>query len=321
MTDLATTPIIIGSGLNLTSLKPGDLSAMDAMLARYVELGSSHVELTARRLDMIAGGRILRQRADAVRALLERHDIKPVLHAHHGINLMDLPNLAMHRAVAEASIDLAGELGVASIVIHSGKAPTDVWLTSREYLLETEREEFKRLGDRASRAGAQLAVENMIAQPIGNLTAYGADPRALADQLQETGHPAIGGCLDFGHAYLSAPVLGFDYLEAIQAFSEQVWHLHLHDNFGIADHKRYDDTGDRVALGIGDLHMPMGWGGIPWVDVLPRMRFRPGTYAMIELSGRYRAVEDRVAAIGRRFSDYWNGKTDLVDALPNWEEA
>ena len=316
-----TTPITVGSGLNLTSLKPGDLDAMDRMLARYVELGCSHVELTARRLDMIAGGRIVRQRVAAVAAILERHDIRPVLHAHHGINLMDLPNVAMHRAVAEASIDLAEDLGVPSIVIHSGKAPTDVWLASREYLLESEREEFKRLGDRAARAGVQLAVENMIAKPAGGLFFYGADPRALADQLKEIGHPAIGGCLDFGHAFLSAPVIGFDFLEAIEAFSEQVWHLHLHDNFGIADHRTYDDAGDRVALGIGDLHMPMGWGGIPWADVLPRMRFRPGTFAMIELSGRYRTVEDQVAATARQFSSYWNGQADLIDVLPKWEVA
>jgi sugar phosphate isomerase/epimerase len=316
-----TTPIIIGSGLNLTSLKPGDLYAMDAMLARYVEIGCSHVELTARRLDIIAGGRIVRQRAEAITSILKRHDIKPVLHAHHGINMMDLPNQAMHRAVAEASIDLAGEMGFSSIVMHSGKAPSDVWLASKDYLLEREREEFKRLGDRAAKAGTQLAIENMIANPVGDIIAYGADPRPLADQLQEIGHPAIGGCLDFGHAYLSAPVMGFDYLDAIEAFSEQVWHLHLHDNFGIADHKLYVDAGDRVALGVGDLHMPMGWGGIPWADVLPRMRFRPGTYGMIELSGRYRAVEDRVAATARTFSDYWNGKADLVEALPTWEGA
>ena len=307
-------PVIIGSGLNLTSLKDGDLNAMDTMLARYVELGCSHVEVTARRLDMIAGGRIMRQRADAVRAILERHDIKPVLHAHHGINMMDLPNQAMHRAIAEASIDLAGEMGFASIVIHSGKAPSDVWLASKERLLEAEREAFKPLGDRAAGVGVQLAVENMIAQPAGNITAYGADPRALADQLKAVDHPAIGGCLDFGHAFLSAPVLGFDFLEAIETFSEQVWHLHLHDNFGIADHRRYDDAGDRVALGIGDLHMPMGWGGIPWDLVLPRMKFRPGTYAMIELSGRFRAVEDEVAVTARRFSDYWNGQLALLDA-------
>jgi sugar phosphate isomerase/epimerase len=161
----------------------------------------------------------------------------------------------------------------------------------------------------------------MIAQPVGNLLAYGADPRALAEQLRKIDHPAIGGCLDFGHAYLSAPVLGFDYLDAIEAFSEQVWHLHLHDNFGIPDHRCYDDPGDRVALGIGDLHMPMGWGGIPWADLLPRMRFRSGTCALIELNGRYRTVEGRVAATARALSNYWNGDADLVEALPTWKDT
>jgi len=313
-----TTPIILGSGLNLTSLKPGDLTAMDAMLAAYVDAGCSHVELTGLRLDMIAGGQLVRQRVEAVTAILGRHDIKPVMHAHHGINLMDMPNQAMHKAVAEASIDLAGELGMTSIVIHSGKAPSDIWHTAGNDLLATERDTLKHLGDRAGRAGVRLAIENMIAQPVGNVTAYGADPRALAEQLKKIDHPLIGGCLDFGHAFLSAPVLGFDYLDAIEAFSEQVWHLHLHDNFGIPDHRTQVDANNRVAFGIGDLHQPMGWGGIPWADVLPRMRFRPGTHAMIELNGRYRAVEEQVAATARRFSAYWNGEADLAASLPAW---
>ena len=165
----------------------------------------------------------------------------------------------------------------------------------------------------------RLAIENMVAQPVGRVVAYGADPRSLADQLQRTNHPHVGGCLDFGHAFLSAPVLGFNYLKAIEAFSEQVWHLHLHDNFGIPDQRTQADAGNRLALGIGDLHMPMGWGDIPWADVLPRMRFRPDTYAMIELSGRFRSVENRVAAIAKSFAAYWNGKVELDAALPAWE--
>jgi len=312
----ATNTIVAGSGLNISFLKDGDLKALDQVLADYVAIGCGHVEITARRLDMIAGGRIVEERADAVAEILARHDIRPVLHADHAINMMDLPNADMHRALAESSIALAGRMGMASIVMHSGCVPADVWLASRQDLRSAERDAFRRLGDRAGEAGVQLAVENLIADPWGRTAVTGADPRAVADQVAAIDHPAVGGCLDFGHAFLSAPVLGFDFVEAVAAFSEQVWHLHLHDNCGIPNVGRYPDEGSHVSLGIGDLHMPMGWGTIPWADVLPKMRFRPGTYAMIELKGRYRAIEADVAATAARFGAYWNGTLPLDEALP-----
>lgn len=306
---------VLGSGLNLTSLAHCDLNALDGMLATYAEIGCSHVEVSARRLDMIAGGRVVHQRAEAVAEILSRHDMVPVLHANHAINFMDRPNHAMHWAVAEASVTLAERMKMPSIVIHSGHAPADVWLSSRQTLIGQEREDLKRLSDLAGKAGTQLALENLIADPKGRTICSGADPRAVAEQIAAVDHPALGGCLDFGHAFLSAPVLGFEFLAAVADFSEQVWHLHLHDNCGIPDTDAVGDSGDRVALGVGDLHMPMGWGRIPWEDVLPAMRLRDGTYGMIELQGRYRGVEAMVAGTARRFADYWNGEIELETAL------
>ena len=306
---------VLGSGLNLTALANCDLAALDRMLATYAEIGCSHVEVSARRLDMIAGGRIVAERAEAVAEILSRHDLQPVLHANHAINFMDRPNHAMHWAVAEASIQLAERMGMPSIVIHSGHAPADVWLSSRQTLIEQERDDLKRLSDLAGKAGTQLALENLIADPGGKKICSGADPRAVAEQIIAVDHPALGGCLDFGHAFLSAPVAGFDFLTAAADFSEQVWHLHLHDNCGIPNTNAIGDSGDCVAFGVGDLHMPMGWGRIPWEEVLPAMRLRDGTYAMIELQGRYRGVETMVADTARRFSDYWNGEIGLEIAL------
>ncbi|WP_274427336.1 sugar phosphate isomerase/epimerase family protein [Chelativorans sp. YIM 93263] len=306
---------VLGSGLNLTSLANCDMTALDRMLAAYAQIGCSHVEVSARRLDMIAGGRIIEQRVEAVAEILSHYEMTPVLHANHVINFMDRPNHAMHWAVAEASVKLAERMKMPSIVIHSGHAPADVWLASRKTLIEQEREDLKRLSDLAGIAGTQLALENLIADPKGKKVCSGADPRAVAEQIVAVDHPALGGCLDFGHAFLSAPVLGFDFLAAVADFSEQVWHLHLHDNCGIPDTGAVGDSGDRVAMGVGDLHMPMGWGRILWEEVLPSMRLRQGTYAMIELQGRYRGVEAMVADTAQRFADYWNGDIDLETAL------
>jgi sugar phosphate isomerase/epimerase len=305
----------IGSGLNTNFLSAGDAAGLDRLLGAYSAYEQSHIEITARRLDVIVGGRIIEERAAVMQEVLERHQLRYVLHADHAINFMDLPGFEMNWAVAAASVELCRRYGMTSMVIHSGNVPMSAWLDSRQTLLEREREAFRRLGDLAAEAGVQIAVENLIADPLGHRVVTGADPRRLAEQLARTDHPAVGGCLDFGHAYLSAPVAGFDFLGAITEFSEQVWHLHLHDNFGRPDLKLHGDEGSRVSLGIGDLHLPMGWGTIAWKDVLPAMKFRKGTYAMIELRGRYRAVEDQVAATAAAFASYWNGTLALEDAL------
>ncbi|WP_417681409.1 sugar phosphate isomerase/epimerase family protein [Roseibium sp.] len=310
-----TTKTCIASGLNTSFLPGSDMTALAQVLDTYETYDMSHVEITSRRLDVIMGGRIIEERAKAAEDVLAGRKINYVLHADHAINLMNLPDLEMHRATAAASVELCRRYGMTSMVMHSGNAPKDVWAESRDKLLEIEREELKRLGDLAAGAGVQIAVENLIADPSGNRVESGADPRPLAEQIAAVNHPAIGGCLDFGHAFLSAPVLGFDFVEAIAEFSGQVWHLHLHDNFGIPDRKTNGDEGSRISLGIGDLHLPMGWGTIPWRELLPKMDFRKGTYAMIELRGRYREVEDKVAATAKIFADYWNGDVSLDDAL------
>lgn len=305
----------IGSGLNTNFLSAGDAPGLDSLLTQYEGYDQSHVEITARRLDVIVGSRIVEERAKVMGEVLERHALKYVLHADHAINFMDLPDFDTHWALAEASVELCRRYGMTSMVMHSGHASAAAWLDSRDKLLSFERDALRRLGDLAAKAGVQIAVENLIADPFGTKIHSGADPRRLAEQLEKTDHPAIGGCLDFGHAFLSAPVLNFDFLGAISEFSSQVWHLHLHDNFGRPDLKTQGDEGSRVSLGIGDLHLPMGWGAIAWADVLPAMKFRKGTYAMIELRGRYRAVEDQVARTARVFADYWNGRADLQGAL------
>ena len=113
--------------------------------------------------------------------------------------------------------------------------------------------------------------------------------------------------MDFGHAWLSAGPMGFDYIAALEALSPWVWHLHLHDNCGRAPDPGIGDAGDMAALGLGDMHAPMFLGTIPWAALLPRMRFRKGTKGMIELHWRYMADAADVVATARAFAAFLDG--------------
>lgn len=298
-----TEPIIDGVGLNLTSLPDGRLDLLPAMLARWAELGCSHVELTARRLDLIVGGKLDLRRLEAVGQMVADAGLKPVLHANHGINLMEPAEAEMHWQVGCASVEACRRLGAHSMVLHSGHLPQEVFAVAGLARMQAEREALRRLGDIAGRGGVRLAVENLIAEP--ERVFYGADPERLAAQLHAVDHPMVGACLDFGHAWLSATTLGFDYVAALEVLSPFVWHLHLHDNCGRPARKSADG-GDQASLGTGDMHAPIYDGTIPWEAVLPRMRFRPRTFGGIELMGRYNARAGEIVTSAWAISAYFN---------------
>jgi len=297
-------PIIEGVGLNLTDMSPGRIDQLPDILARYRGVGCSHVELTARRLDFVLGGRLNVARAEAVGAMVAEAGLIPVLHANHAINLLDPAHADLHEAAAAASIAACVRLGARSMVLHSGVLPADLHAAEGPARRAVERDRLRRLGDLAGQAGVRLAVENLIGKPGDADVAYGADPVALAEQLAEVAHPWVGACLDFGHAWLSAHALGFDYPVALEVLSPHVWHLHLHDNFGRPGHS--PDPGDEASFGIGDMHAPMFMGSIPWAALLPRMHFRPRTFGGIELNGRYRSEAATVVATAHAIAAHLN---------------
>ena len=45
--------------------------------------------------------------------------------------------------------------------------------------------------------------------------------------------------------------------------------------------------GERLAYGHGDLHLPVGWGDIPWDRLMEVCLFPPGVLFNIELKERY----------------------------------
>lgn len=308
---MTTEPIIDGVGLNLTDMTPGRLDQLPGILSHYRAIGCSHVEVTARRLDLVVAGRLNLPRTDGVAAMVAEAGLTPVLHANHAINLMHPTDGVMHAAAAEASIAACARLGARSMVLHSGVLPADLHTAEGPARRTAERDALRRLGDIAGRAGVRLAVENLIAHPASGRVAYGADPAALAEQLDAVAHPWVGACLDFGHGWLSAHILNFDYIEAIVALSPFAWHLHLHDNFGRAGQGA--DPGDDVALGVGDLHAPMFAGSIPWADLLPRMQFRPRTFGGIELNGRYCTEAATVVTTAHAIADHLNHGAALAN--------
>lgn len=118
---------------------------------------------------------------------------------------------------------------------------------------------------------------------------YGGIIDRLIEQIQGIGKPNVGITLDCGHAYISSHYYGFDFIPAIQKAIPYTKHIHIHDDFG-------KPAGLDQRLGIllpegrGDLHMPIGWGEIPYRQIFSLLR--DSNYSgilLLEISPRYNA--------------------------------
>ncbi|HEY66706.1 MAG: hypothetical protein DRI79_01570 [Chloroflexi bacterium] len=207
-------------------------------------------------------------------------------------------------------VELGDEyLGQAAFTRELLSIPDRAFVEERE---RVERETLAELAEIAERKGVTICVENADPRvdeeavwelarrvrvngvdlfyriaPGGDIAVYnyGGVLEHLVRQIEVVGRDNVGITLDVGHAYIASIYYGFDFLDAISLAKPFVKHIHAHDNFG-------KPAGlDRrqiilVAEGKGDLHMPVGWGGIPYREVFSRLQGYEGII-LLELKPRY----------------------------------
>eukprot|EP01037_Dinobryon_pediforme_P012395 gene12395-12481_t len=212
------------------------------------------------------------------------------LHAPIAVNFMDETHGDLNLRVLESSIRFAALVGASVIVIHPGRVTPNADVVGRDRLLKLEREGVLRAADLAGRHHIRIGMENLNPNRdfmAGHQTSYALDPIALAEQIDAINHEAVCGVLDFAHGWLAAGKLGFDYEQHVRAFAPYVGHLHVTDNCGAPITAPYTADADHVALGMGDLHLPIGWGTVPYDTLLTDLAIRPGTVANLELKNTY----------------------------------
>jgi sugar phosphate isomerase/epimerase len=299
-TDQAT--IIAGFGFDTESAAP-DLSDLDEVLTRIAASGASHAELSLCGYELIAGGRILADRRRRLEQICARQPLAYTVHGTLAVNFMDEAHLDLHKAVCRSMLELCDAIGASVMVQHPGIVPAQP-APALERLHRVERDALREMGDVAARYGVKIAVETLF---VEDARRYTADPVRLAAALAAVDHPQVCGTLDFSHAYIMTTWRGMDYLDALRAFAPWTNHLHVHDSFGRPTSMTgfYSHT-ERIAFGMGDLHLPMGWGDIDWEAILPQLAFRPGTVMIVELPPHHLAELESCAETARHFMEIVN---------------
>ncbi len=274
---------VLGIGMSVRC-NDADFKDLAPQLDRIERLGVEFVEVPTFAMNLLCAGRVIESNLREARAMITDRPFMVTVHGPIGINLMSPePFHNRHRDVLMASIEVAAALEARHYVLHSGtvaeKPEADLrndYLRQREALFEA--------GNLAAQYGMTLAVENVYTYSRNERTAL---PSELAAEIAAVDHPNVKACFDVSHGFINGNFRGADFLNEAMALAPFAKHLHVHDSFGRPVDVLTYSRAERLAFGIGDLHMPIGWGSIPWDLLMERLRFHPGVIFNIELDRAY----------------------------------
>lgn len=256
--------------------------------------GFTMVEVAVTGLRMIMNGELQPREVANFVSVLRNFDMRYSVHGPNRLNLAYDRRPDLCKRIMRCLIEICRAAGSERLVYHSGLQALDEahYGVRRTLLSDAELEEgarrevaaFRELAPVAADAGVVIGMENGDSHLWEhNLMAqFGLPREALAKhharlyiapivrQLEAIDHPNIAMTLDIAHLHIAAHDMGFDYLAAVSEAAPWVRHLHVNDNFGLLD-SGFGEESERWAFGEADLHMPPGWGSIPYAEVFARL--------------------------------------------------
>ena len=308
-------------------LEPGPrrFERLEAGLGYVADLGYRLVELDPHPLAIIVNGTVRQAVLADFVAVLRNFNLRYTIHGANRLNLAYDPRHALCKAIMQAQIEICRAVGARRLVYHSGLQALDLvrhgvrrTLLSDEELAAGAAQEvaaLRALAPLAADAGLIIGLENGDShQWEHNILASLGRPRAelakhharlyippIVRQLEAVDHPNIAMTLDIAHLHIAAHDMGFDYLTAIEQAAPWVKHLHANDNFGRLD-QGFNTEMDRWAFGEADIHLPPGWGSIPYPEVFARLPAYQG---------------DLILEIKDGFADYWGESLVTMQGILN----
>ncbi|MDD5106098.1 MAG: sugar phosphate isomerase/epimerase [Desulfuromonadaceae bacterium] len=284
----------IGSNINEVRID-GSLKALSRDMSAFHEFGLSAAEITVHGLDAIRNGRLDRRRTADTRALLDDFPFRYSVHAPNSLNLMDQHNGGLHTDVLMASLEFSAEIGAEVMVYHPGRflveeefgvrGPITLERAEEERLLELEATILQEAADKFPMV--VIAMENARPYLHHSPYCYAELPGKLLAQVNRINRDNVRINLDFGHLHMAAKFYDLEEVAEVGAIAPLIAHCHVHDNFGNPVYHTEKQQTHQIPFGKGDSHMPVGWGDIPFRDLLARFICSYHGMLICELRGRY----------------------------------
>ncbi|MBC2885542.1 sugar phosphate isomerase/epimerase [Ochrobactrum sp. CM-21-5] len=303
---MTSTPSTISAVGFCTPTGDGNFSTLEGAIRNIVELGSDVVELSLYGEEIISGGRLIPHRVERLVGITKQFDVRYSVHGQIVSNFMDYDHLAYQKAAVRAMLELCNRVEAEILVHHSGSAPMPA-LSRIPGLDNMERDALGEMAEIARGYGVRIALENIFAISDAE---YRQTPAQVGETVAAVNHPAVCGLIDFSHAYIESTRLGLDWREQIRAMAPVTGHLHIHDSFGRPyTMTKFYHPAEATALGIGDLHLPIGWGDIPWEEIFDELTFLPDTFLIMEIGEeRFNTEQADCLARARKLADRVNNR-------------
>lgn len=232
------------------------------LLKEFEAAGFRTVQIPSPPPSVLVDARHCARHAGAVREALDNTALLSVVHGPGSLRAGSIEG----DTVFEGLLAYAAELGARHVVYHGASHPD---APSSEDALLAETRSLARLAERAERLDVTIAIENLAPVFPGPET-LSARPLLLRTMVRRIGSPAVGLCIDVGHANVIASLHHADPLELIEPALDAAILFHLHDNLGSRRQPGPAPTGiDPLRL---DLHLPPGRGTVPWQSLAPHLK-------------------------------------------------
>lgn len=255
--------MIKGIGVNIDTRRVnGSIRRFTEELYFFQKLGFDYVEIPPAALDVIVRGRIIQSRLERIKGLLENFYFKYTIHAPDVLNLKEKSN-PWHYKVMESTILFAKEINAESIVYHLGTVNHSLDLTEKEQK-NSEIKSLRSLAKLAENYDIKIGIEN-TSQPVDE----------ILETVKRIDHPSVGLTLDIGHLFIFCEYTGVDFYDQIEKGLKKAVEIHVSDNFGESTNT-YKSIPNieffQFIYGVGDLHLPIGQGDIPYHRILKMIR-------------------------------------------------
>jgi len=262
------------------------INDFEKQLIFFEELGAGSVEIPLYELNVLCGKKIIKDELNLLKKILITSDLNFSLHGSMSVNLMDELYLNDHIDILKRDIEVSEAINSKILVTHFGYTNIEIHSDKNKYekILKNQTDIYYKLAEFAKAHNVVLAIENLFPFTSAN---YAPLPSEIAHEISSLNHPNARITIDFSHAYLNCKHNKVDYIDQLSTMVPLAEHLHIHDSFGklkVMDTYIYSED---VTYGQGDIHLPLGWGNIPFEKIFSTFSFSPNIFLNFELSRRY----------------------------------
>ncbi len=260
----------------------GCKAALIEQLNTFEDAKFDSVEISPGSLNLIKNGVLDKKECSMVLDILSNYNFSYTVHAPMRVNLASPLLLEISEKIIKSCIDFCAMIDAKVLVTHSGYiVPVDE--ISEIEALEVLINSLQRCAEYACDSGVLIGVENGDLGP----THLCREIDKLIEVIRRVDMNNVGITFDFGHAFIAASYYKFNFLDAVRDAAPYMFHLHINDNYGKFD--PLSPASKDMAFGYGDLHLPIGWGKVPYEDVfrLVKRTYKHGLY-LLEIDAQFR---------------------------------